>query len=314
MMALRMVRAYTGKKRVVKFEGHFHGWNDYMMAGGTGLGGIPQETLNTMIVLPPNDISIVEKILKENDDIAAIILEPTGAHMGMHPIKPSFLNELRDVTERHQVVLIFDEVVTGFRISMGGAQEYYGVKPDMTTLAKILGGGLPGGAVVGKADIIDMIGAEDDPDHNHNRRIYHPGTFNANPLSAAAGAKALELLATTDVNDTANARATKLKTGLNDLLSKMEVPGCAYGLASIVMLRLGVDHDCDQEVCILPPEKAHLASNPDRTSQLNLSLLNHGVHSGTRFILMAAHREEDIDDTIDAMEKSLTEIRGLGLV
>ena len=208
--------------------------------------------------------------------------------------------------------MIFDEVVTGFRVSMGGAQEYYGVTPDMTTLAKILGGGLPGGAVAGKADIIDMIGTDDDPDHNH--RIYHPGTFNANPLSAAAGAKALEILATTHVNDTANARATKLKAGLNDLLSKMEVPGCAYGLASIVLLRLGIDHDCDREVCILPPEKAHLDSDPDLTAQLNLSLLNHGVHSGTRFILMAAHREEDIENTIDAMERSLTEIRGLGLV
>ena len=314
MMALRMVRAYTGKKRVIKFEEHFHGWNDYMLAGGSGLGGIPQETLSTMIVLPPNDIAVVEKTLKEDDDIAAITLEPTGAHMGQYPIMPSFLSELREVTERYGVVLMFDEVVTGFRTSLGGAQEYYGVTPDVTTLAKILGGGLPGGAVVGRADIIDMISTRNDAGYNQSQRISHPGTFNANPLSAAAGAKALELMATTPINDTANARAARLKAGLNDLLTKMEIPGCACGVASIVFLRLGVDHECDKEVCILPPEEAHVASDPERTAQLNLALLNQGVHSGTRFILMAAHREEDIDETVEAVGRALPEIRELGLV
>ena len=112
MMAIRMARAYTGKSKVIKFDDHFHGWSDYLVVGGEGLGGIPQETLNTMIVLPPNDIEIFEKTLKENDDIAAVILEPTGAHMGAIPILPSFLEQLREVTTRYDVVLIFDEVVT----------------------------------------------------------------------------------------------------------------------------------------------------------------------------------------------------------
>ena len=159
MMAIRMARAYTGKSKVIKFVEHFHGWSDYLSVGSAGVGGIPQETKDTMIVLPPNDIGIVEKTLQDNPDVAAIILEPTGAHMGQIPVLPSFLGELRELTERTGVVLIFDEVVTGFRISKGGAQAYYGVTPDMTTMAKILGGGLPGGAVAGKADIINMIQA-----------------------------------------------------------------------------------------------------------------------------------------------------------
>ena len=117
--------------------------------------------------------------------------------MGLYPIEPSFLGELREVTERHGVVLIFDEVVTGFRTSKGGAQAYYGVTPDMTTMAKILGGGLPGGAVAGRAEIVDMIATRDDAAFNRDRRIAHNGTFNANPLSAAAGIKALELVGTT---------------------------------------------------------------------------------------------------------------------
>jgi glutamate-1-semialdehyde 2,1-aminomutase len=314
MMALRMARAYTSKTKVIKFADHFHGWNDYALAGGTGLGGIPQETLSTMIVLPPNDISVVEEALTRNNDVAAVILEPTGAHMGQHPILPKFLGELKEVTERYGVVLIFDEVVTGFRTSKGGAQALYGVVPDMTTLAKILGGGLPGGAVVGKAEIIDTIATRGDPEYNQRQRISHPGTFNANPLSAAAGSKALELVATTPVNDTANAMAARLKDGLNDLLSRLEIPGCASGVASLVFLRLGVDHECDREVCILSPEEMRVAGDPKLAAQLNLALLNRGVHSGTRFILMSAHREEDVDETVEAFEGALAEVRGLGLL
>jgi len=314
MMAIRMARAYTGKTKVIKFEDHFHGWSDYLAAGGSGLGGIPGETLNTMIVLPDNDISIVEKTL-ENDDVAAVILEPTGAHMGMHALKPSFLGELREVTERHGVVLIFDEVVTGFRVSKGGAQEYYGVTPDMTTLAKIVGGGLPGGAVSGKADIINMIQATGDPDFDQNRRIGHNGTFNANPLSAAAGVTALELVRDTPVNETADAMGHRLKDGLNDLLGRMEVSGCASGLPGAVFLRLGVDHECDKEVCVMSHEQSAIVQDAKRMSQWNLSMLNHGVHvSGPRFLMMSVQTEQDIDETVEAAERSLTELRGVGLI
>ena len=241
MMAIRMARAYTRKSRVIKFEDHFHGWSDALSAGSAGIGGIPRETLNTMIVLPPNDMAALEWAMLGNNDIAAIILEPTGAHMGLEPISAAFLADLRALTERHGVVLIFDEVVTGFRVSKGGAQELYGVTPDMTTMAKILGGGLPGGAVAGKADIINMIQNGPDPEYNHNRRIAHNGTFNANPLSAVAGIKALELLSTTSVNETADAMGQRLKDGINNLLAKIEVDGCATGISSLIFLRLGVD-------------------------------------------------------------------------
>ena len=314
MMAFRMARAYTGKCKVVKFQEHFHGWSDYALAGGTGLGGIPQETLSTMIVLPPNDISIVEKTLKTSDDIAAVILEPTGSHMGEVPIRPSFLGELREVTRRHGVVLIFDEVVTGFRTSRGGAQAYYGVTPDLAALGKILGGGLPAGAVAGRADLIDMIEFRNDPQYDRVKRVSHPGTFNANPLSAAAGSKALELVATTPVNDTAEAMACRLKNGLNELLGRMEIPGCATGVDSIVFLRLGVEHECDKEICILSQEEMRIVKDPVRTAQLDLALLNHGVDIGLRALLGATHTEQDIDDTLEAVERALSEIREEGLV
>jgi len=314
MMAIRMARAYTGKNKIIKFEDHFHGWSDYLVAGSEGLGGIPKATLDTMVLLPINDIAVVEKALQNDNDIAGIILEPTGAHMGAIPILPSFLQELRDVTERYSVVLIFDEVVTGFRTSKGGAQELYGITPDVTTLAKILGGGLPGGAVCGKADIINMIETTDDPEWNSTRRISHNGTFNANPLSAAAGIKMLELVSTTPVNDTANARAAQLKDGLNDLLGKMEIPGCCNGVASLIFLSMGVDHECDKEICVISPEDRKKANDPVRNQQLNLAMQNHGVQASTRFILTAAHTEEDVNYTIDAFEKGLTEVREQGLI
>ena len=313
MMAFRMARAYTGKNKVIKFSDHFHGWSDYAVAGGSGMGGIPQETLSTMIVLPPNDIASVDKALL-NNDVAAIILEPTGSHMGQTPIMPSFLSELRETTRQHGTVLIFDEVVTGFRTSKGGAQGYYGITADLSTHAKILGGGLPGGAVAGKAELIDMIQLSDDPEFNRNRRIGHNGTFNANPLSAVAGIKALELVANTPVNDTADAMAARLKDGLNDLLSRKEIPGCASGVASIIFLRLGVEHECDREVCNLSPGEIRATNDPARGDQFNLALYSHGVDSGQRFILGAAHTEQEIDDTVDAVEAALSEVRAEGLI
>ena len=315
MMAIRMARAYTGKSKVIKFEDHFHGWSDYLVAGSEGVGGIPRETLDTMIVLPPNDIAAFEKALQDNDDIAAVILEPTGAHMGLEPILPEFLTQLREVTERYGVVLIFDEVVTGFRTSRGGAQEYFGIRPDLTTLAKILGGGLPGGAVTGKPEIIDMIeGRPGDAAFNRDRRIAHNGTFNANPISAAAGIAALKIVATEPINDTANARAAQLKDGLNDLLGRMEIPGVATGITSLMFLHLGIDYEGDTDYCILTPEQRAASMEPERLRQLSLSLLNQGVQAGNRFILTAAHTEDDIAQTIDAYERSLAEIRALGLV
>ncbi len=318
MMAIRMARAYTGKTKVIKFQDHFHGWSDYLAAGGTeGMGGIPKETLSTMIVLPPNDADALERALQADDDIAAVILEPTGAHMGLEPILPEFLHSLRQITERYGVVLIFDEVVTGFRVSRGGAQEYYGIRPDVTTLAKILGGGMPGGAVTGKAEIIDMIeGRPDDPAFDRERRIAHNGTFNANPVCAAAGIAALEIVAKEPINDTANMRAAQLKDGLNDLLGRMEIPGCASGISSLMFLHLGIDYEGDTDYAVLTPEQLAESMEPNRLRQLTLSLLNHGVHSagGSRFVLTAAHTERDIADTIDAYEKALGEVRALGLV
>ena len=313
MMAFRIVRAYTGKTKIIKFEDHFHGWNDYALAGGAGLGGIPRETLSTMIVLPRNDIGAVEKTIR-NNEVAAVILEPTGSHMGTEPILPTFLRELRELTEQSGTILVFDEVVTGFRTSKGGAQGYYGVTPDVSSLAKILGGGLPGGAVAGKADIIDTIQLKHDREHDRSKRVSHPGTFNANPLSASAGVTALKLLSRTTVNEKTDAMGRRLKAGINEVLGRMEVPGCASGLNSLVHLRLGVEHECDKEVCNMSTEELRTSNDAGRNSQLHLALMNRGVDSGYRFIMHSALSEQDVDETVEAVQQSVADLRAEGLV
>ncbi|HEU4758744.1 MAG TPA: aminotransferase class III-fold pyridoxal phosphate-dependent enzyme, partial [Dehalococcoidia bacterium] len=187
LMAIRLARAYTGRDKLMKFDYHFHGWHDsvvgarYAESDVPRSAGVPAATLSDTISLPQGDMRPVENRLAEGD-VAAVILEPTGASWGTLPLREGFLIDLREATARHGAVLIFDEVVTGFRVAPGGAQARYGVTPDLTALAKILAGGLPGGAVVGKADIISLMEFRDDAAWNAERRVAHPGTFNANPL------------------------------------------------------------------------------------------------------------------------------------
>ena len=155
LMGLRLARAFTGKPKVVRFLGHFHGWHDHVAFAstshfdGTLPAGITPATASTISLCPPNDIERVEQILDEDEDIAAVILEPTGAAFGHIPTPPEFVRQLRKMTASRGTLLIFDEVISGFRLARGGAQEYLGVTPDLATLAKVLAGGLPGGAVVG---------------------------------------------------------------------------------------------------------------------------------------------------------------------
>ena len=164
-------------------------------------------------------------------------------------------------------------------------------------MAKILAGGLPGGCVAGRADIVNTVGPG---------RIAHPGTFNANPLSAAAGAAALDLLANEPINATADARAQQLKNGLNEILTKMEIPGCAYGVSSIVHMRLGVPHECDKVYCEAGEQAMMTAAGNDATHLLNQATINEGIWGNpTSFILSATHTDADVDLTLEKYETAL---------
>jgi glutamate-1-semialdehyde 2,1-aminomutase len=288
-----------------------------LVGSGRGTAGIPHDISESVKVLTPNDITVVEQTLVEDKNIAAVILEPTGARMGMFPIEPTFLYELREVTKRHGVLLIFDEVVTGFRISPGGAQAYYNVIPDLTTLAKILGGGLPGGAVVGRADILRMISHSDDPNDLEQNRVSHPGTFNANPLSAAAGCTCLQHIASGKPNTDANIAATRLRTGINDLLINMEIAGCCYGLASFFHLNLGGKCLCkDRTSCVATHAQVQQGMQPSLAQHIKLAAVNAGIDlmGGHTGLVSAAHTSKDIDWTIGAFENVFSALQGEGFV
>ena len=316
LMVLRLARAYTGKSKIVKFQEHFHGWHDYVVTTREGPpAGVPEGTAQSVIVLPP-DISVVEGVLAKDGDVAAVILEPTGAHFGQYPLMvPQFLDDLREVTRRHDVLLIMDEVVTGFRLSPGGAQVKFGIDPDLSIMAKIVAGGLPGGVVGGKADIIDMIAFRDDPEWDTRKRINHAGTFNANPLSAAAGATCLEMVASQPINERADAAAARLKRGFNEIFGRMEVSGHAHGLASLIHLTLK-DCDCDNEVCTMPHGEIKEASNPTKSQAIKRAMINAGVDIMTRgsFVVSMTHGDREVDRTLAAFEESLTAVRKEGLV
>ena len=303
MMAFRMARTHSGKTKIIKFENAFHGWADAPFVGAAAdnpNNGIPQEVRDTMVVLP-YDIEAVEKAL-EGGDVATVVFQ------GNQVMQPSFIQQLRDATTSHGVMLIFDEVVSGFRFSRGGCQGLYGITPDLTGMAKILAGGLNGGCVTGRADIIDTISPG---------KIAHPGTFNANPLSAAAGSTALEMVKNEPIGEMADARAAQLKAGINDILQRMEIPGCAYGVSSIVHMRLGLDHECDHEYCTEGEQAMMVGSGAgdDTTALLAQAVVNEGVWGGpTSFILSSTHTEADIDQTLESYERALNSVRSEGAI
>jgi glutamate-1-semialdehyde 2,1-aminomutase len=289
MMAMRLVRAFTGKNKIVKIQGGFHGWHDYATVAmqppyDVPLSrGVPAATASTVLAAPPGDAAAIEKLIEEDGDVAGVILIAGGAGK-------EYLQAVRDITRRHGVVLIFDEVVTGFRYAPGGAQEYYGVTPDMTTLAKILAGGLNGAAVATSAEILSLFDIrEDDPQWTRFGRIHHPGTFNANPLSAAAGVACLEIVKDGAVQRKATATADAIRDGMNDVLRRRGVEGNAGGDVSLLNLSLKTPGSKDRAF-------SHL---------LRSAMQLGGVDFSGGMIVSAVHDERDVSQTVDAFDRSL---------
>ena len=300
-LALRIARAFTGRPRILKFTGHFHGWHDGVAIGVNPpydvplSSGVPGATLDQVITCPPNDIKAVETIL-DRGDIAAVIIEPAGGQSGTTPTIPGYLQELRAATQRHGVLLIFDEVITGFRYAPGGAQEYFGVTPDITTLAKIVAGGLPGGAVCGRRDVMSMLAHRGDPNWDRSERVAHAGTFNANPLSAAAAIATLEQCGDASLQARANKLGEELRRGLGEAMKRAGAPGTCYGEASIYHVSFegkpglaGFDR----------PRKG------DHYHLLRCAILNEGVDcSMNHGWVSSVHTEDDVERTIRAYERA----------
>ena len=316
LMALRLARAATGRPALLKFERHFHGWHDYVITNSTygaeAPPGVPESTLESVVVVAP-EMHTVRETIASRSDIGTIIVEASGAGMGTIPLPPGFLRELRRFTQEQGLLMVMDEVVTGFRWSPGGVQQVEGVVPDLTALAKILAGGFPGGAVAGRADIMERLSFSAD---GKALKVGHPGTFNANPLSAAAGTAALARIADGHAQEAAIANARTLQAGMNGILAERGIAGAAYGEASIFRIILGGDsvpearHYNPNE---LPLDLLKRGTNSETQRLLNLAMVNHGVqYFGNGGIVSAVHTRADIDETLAAWDASLGELQAEG--
>jgi glutamate-1-semialdehyde 2,1-aminomutase len=322
-MAIRVARAHTGRSKLVKFEGSFHGWHDAVTVGVLPpydvpmSAGVPRAVAATVIALPFHDLEALERTLDADRDVAAVIMEPGGPFDDTVLSDPEFVRAVRELTTQRGVVLIFDEVVTGFRYARGGAQAYFGVTPDLTALGKIIGGGLPVGAVVGRADVMDVLAWKPDPEWQRFRMIPHPGTWNAMPMTAAAGVATLRLVRDTDAVDRARVLTQRLIEGFNAVYDELGVAGFAYGRASIFKMCRGEPPPMVLGDFSTAREDAEqlAAGWGDLTPLIRKAMLLEGVDlMRTGGFLSAAHSEDDVDASCQAFERALGRLRREGLL
>jgi glutamate-1-semialdehyde 2,1-aminomutase len=322
-LALRLARAFMRKPKVVRFVGHFHGWHDGVAPGGMSHfeggvpAGIPAGLAAETILLPADDIAHVTHTLEERDDVAAVVLEPSGASWGQVPLPVGFLAELCELTRRHRVILIFDEVITGFRWSRGGAQGRYRLTPDMCILAKIVAGGLPGGAVAGRANILNQIDANAAKAAGREK-IGHQGTFNANPLSAAAAIATLGLLENEDVCATAERTAAEIRAGMRAILIEERIPWGIYGEASSFLIfqnpaRLQID-PAKFDPLDLGFKGLKGARNPSLAYRLRIAMLANGVDimGAPGGLVSATHGAREVAQTLGAFRTAVRWLKAEG--
>ncbi len=305
MHAIRTARGYTNRKKIVKFDGCFHGSHDSVLVkAGSGAAtfgvpnslGIPEETTKNTIVLPYNDPEALEVTFKkEGSDIAAVIVEPVMGNVGLILPKKDYLPSLRKITAANGTVLIFDEIITGFRLALGGAQEYFNVKPDMATLGKVLGGGFPLAAFGGKKEIMQNISPAG--------KVYQAGTFSGNPVSATAGMAILGYLNKNrkQIYPRLEKNAVELKKALTDQAAAYKLPAQIYSIASMYQIFFTKENVSDY-TCAKHSDAAMFTAYFQ-------TLLKEGVFippsQYETCFLSAAHTEEDLKATIDAFEKAL---------
>ncbi len=326
-LALRLSRAHTGRTRILRFEGHFHGWHDEVVHGfhppfeADGSCGVPPQVRENHVLIPDGDLNRVAEVLKSDKGIAAAILEPTGASWGRVPIDREFLFGLRELTARHGVVLIFDEVVSGFRFSPGGLQELTGVIPDLTCFAKIIAGGLPGGAIAGRAEIMKLFDITGDAHHDRFERVLHFGTFNASPPSAAAGITVLRRVATGQPIQQANKMAELLRTTWDKVLEDYRVAGYVYGDASIFHVYFETNLEriakAGSRSALQTRDAKLLKGIPGALVtqyQRHLRLRGVDIMSGTGGLLSSTHTEQDVSEATSAFEATVRALVEEGLV
>ena len=304
MSAVRLARGYTGKHKMIKFSGCYHGHSDsFLIQAGSGAmtfgtpnsPGVTPGTAQDTLLAVYNDIENVKQLMLANKgEIACVIIEPVAGNMGCIPPKPNFLNQLRSLCDEHNVLLVFDEVMTGFRLAKGGAQELYGVKADIVCFGKVIGGGLPVGAFAARNEIMNYL-APLGP-------VYQAGTLSGNPLAMAAGLAMLQQLNSNEVYDSLSKKTTYLREGLQNVLSSKSSPFQINQVGSMISV-----HFTDKSVVDF--ESAKLGDNGDFKKFFH-NMLSNGVYIAPSayesWFLSDALTYEDLDKTIRAASLSIS--------
>ncbi len=306
MSVLRLMRAFTSREKIIKFEGCYHGHADmFLVKAGSGVAtlglpdspGVPKSTTRDTLTAPYNDLETVKKLFAENpEQIAGVILEPVVGNSGFVTPDAGFLEGLREITQEYGALLVFDEVMTGFRISYGGAQEKFGVTPDLTTLGKIIGGGLPVGAYGGRADIMSMVAPAGS--------MYQAGTLSGNPLAMTAGIKTLELLRKPGTYEQLDRITTKLAQGLLEVAQETghEVTGGSISAMFGMFFTGQKVHNYDDAK----------TSDMKKFGRFHRGMLERGIYlAPSQFeagFTSLAHTDEDIDKTLAVAKAVLAEI------
>ncbi|MBP1705869.1 MAG: aminotransferase class-III, partial [Chloroflexi bacterium] len=323
MLAMRLARGHTGRPVIVRFQGHFHGWHDYGLLGYLPpyevptSAGIPDAVGATVRTIALHDLDALEEALRPGD-VAGVIMEADGPMGGTVPVAAGFLEGCRELTERHGTVLIFDEVVTGFRHAPGGAQEWYGVTPDLAAFAKAICAGVPGGAIAGRAAVMADLVFRDDPAWNRRGKVRHMGTFSANPLTAAVGVVATDLLADGSVQDHCAAIADRLRAGFNAVYTEERVGGCLFGARSTLRNVVGDDlppiHDPAEFTATVPPARLLEGVRQPLLSALQQAQLLEGIDvlGGTHGWTSLAWTEADVDEVTLRFARALRRLIAAG--
>ena len=307
MAAVRLARAYTGKNKILKFEGCYHGHSDSLMVkAGSGLltfehqdsNGITEGVMKDTITLPFGDIEKIKELVEKEKDIACIIMEPIPANMGLVETDKKYLQEVRDLTQKENIVLIFDEVISGFRVSLGGAAEYFGIKPDLITLGKIIGGGYPVGAFGGKEEIMNLVSPVGG--------VYHAGTLSGNPVSVSAGIKTISILKDRpEIYTEINEKTKKIVEGIRELIEKYEIPATVNSVGSLFTIFFSKDKVKTLEDAMNTDDKLYEIYF---TTMLENGIIAPPSKYEAHFISLA-HKPEDIEKILETVEKAFENMK-----